>query len=150
MPCFPFMSTVNCDIEVELAHKSMSKMFYLNFGVDLYLFWSTSKHTVGYWLAKYPLSKMLYHKYNWLVFWLIVWVLWRYNLCRLFNGKSIFMKIVLFQTIQFGMSTQLNCQKHFYFNYSVYSNSSNSVLYKYRFCLHTVKCQNSSILNNSV
>ena len=38
-------------------------------------------------------------------------------------------------------------------SYSVYSNSSksaNSVLYKYRFCLHTVKCQNSSILNNSV
>ena len=28
------------------------------------------------------------------------------NLCRLFNTKSIFMQIVLFQTIQFSMSTQ--------------------------------------------
>ena len=38
-------------------------------------------------------------------------------------------------------------------NCSVYSNSSNSanpVKYKYRCCLHTVKCQNSSMLNNSV
>ena len=47
--------------------------------------------------------------------WLVVWVLWHINLCRLFNAKSIFMKIVLFQTIQFSMSTQFNCQKHFYF-----------------------------------
>ena len=30
------------------------------------------------------------------------------------------------------------------------SNLKNSVQYKYRFCLHTVKCQNSSILYNSV
>ena len=35
-------------------------------------------------------------------------------------------------------------------NYSIYSNSSNSAKYKYRFCLHTVKCQNSSILNKSI
>ena len=35
-------------------------------------------------------------------------------------------------------------------SYSVYSYSSNSVLNKYRFYLHRVKCQNSSILNNSV
>ena len=37
--------------------------------------------------------------------------------------------------------------------YSVYLNSynsNNSLLYKYRFYLHTVTCQNSSILNNSV
>ena len=53
-------------------------------------------------------------------------------------------KIVLFQTIQFRISThfkcqtvlfdQFNCQKHFYLSYSVYSNSSNSnnsVLHKY-------------------
>ena len=32
-----------------------------------------------------------------------------------FNAKSIFMQIVLFQAIQFSMSTQFNCQKHFYF-----------------------------------
>ena len=33
------------------------------------------------------------------------WVLWHINLCRLFNAKSIFIQI-LFQTIQFSMSTQ--------------------------------------------
>ena len=32
--------------------------------------------------------------------WLVVWLLRHFNLCRLFNTKSIFMKIVLFQTIQ--------------------------------------------------
>ena len=37
------------------------------------------------------------------------------NHCRLFNAKSIFMQIVLFQTIQFSMSAQFNCQKKFYF-----------------------------------
>ena len=44
---------------------------------------------------------------------LVVWVLWHGNLCRLFNAKSIFMQIVLFQTIQFSMSTQFNSQKLF-------------------------------------
>ena len=43
------------------------------------------------------------------------WVLWHFNLCRLFNAKSIFMKIVLFQTIQFSISKQFNCEKHFFF-----------------------------------
>ena len=47
--------------------------------------------------------------------WLVVWVLWHTNLWRLFNAKSIFMLIILFQTIQFSMSIQFNCQKHFYF-----------------------------------
>ena len=28
---------------------------------------------------------------KWLVCWLVAWVLWRINLCRLFNAKSIFM-----------------------------------------------------------
>ena len=37
--------------------------------------------------------------------WLVGWVLWHINLCRLFNAKSIIMKIVLFQTIQFRIST---------------------------------------------
>ena len=41
-----------------------------------------------------------------LVGWLVGWILWPINLCRLFNAKSIFMKIVLFQTIQFSISTQ--------------------------------------------
>ena len=48
-------------------------------------------------------------------FWLVGLVLWHINLYRLFNAKSIFMQIVLFQTLQFSMSTQFNCQKHFYF-----------------------------------
>ena len=39
--------------------------------------------------------------------WLVGWLgLWHINLCRLFNSKSIYMKIVLFQTIQFNISTQ--------------------------------------------
>ena len=37
--------------------------------------------------------------------WLVVYILWHINLSRLFNAKSIFMQIVLFQTIQFSMST---------------------------------------------
>ena len=47
--------------------------------------------------------------------WLVGWFLRHINLCRLFNAKSIFMQIVVFQTIQFCMSTQFNCRKHFYF-----------------------------------
>ena len=43
---------------------------------------------------------------GWLVGWL---VLWHINLYRLFNDKSIFMKIELFQTIQFSKSTQFKC-----------------------------------------
>ena len=48
---------------------------------------------------------------------LVDWVLWHINICGLFNAKSIFMQTVLFQTIQFSMSTQFNYQKHFYFNF---------------------------------
>ena len=36
----------------------------------------------------------------------VCWVLWHINLYKLFNAKSIFMKIVLFQRIQFRISTQ--------------------------------------------
>ena len=60
--------------------------------------------------------------------WLAGWVLWHINLCRLFNAKSIFMQIVLFQTIQFSMSTQFNCQNISISSYSVYSNRANSVV----------------------
>ena len=42
--------------------------------------------------------------------WLVCWVLWHINLCRLFNTKSIFMKIVQFQTLQFSISTQFKCK----------------------------------------
>ena len=64
-----------------------------------------------------------------LVGWL---VLWHINLCRLFNAKSIFMKIVLFQTIQFRISMQFKCNYSLIVknisisSYSVWSSSSNS------------------------
>ena len=34
--------------------------------------------------------------------WLVVWVLWHINLCRLFNAKSIFIQIVKLATIVKG------------------------------------------------
>ena len=46
---------------------------------------------------------------------LVVWGLWQINHCRLFNAKSFFMQILLFQTIRFSKSTQFNSQKHYYF-----------------------------------
>ena len=50
------------------------------------------------------------------------WVLWHINPCRIFNAKPIFKQIVLFQTVQFSISTQVNCQKHFYFKlFSLFS-----------------------------
>ena len=68
---------------------------------------------------------------------LCVMVGWVYgisiNLCKLFNAKFIFMQII--RSIS---------------NNSVCHNRADSVYYKYRFYLHTVKCQNSSILNNSI
>ena len=87
---------------------------------------------------------------------MVGWVLWHINLCRLFNAKSIFIKIVLFQTIPVRISTQFKRKYSLVMknisisSYSVElssSNSTNSVWCKYKFCLHTVKCQNSSILN---
>ena len=35
--------------------------------------------------------------------------LWHISLCSMFNVNSIFMKIVLFQTIQFSISTHFKC-----------------------------------------
>ena len=81
-------------------------------------------------------------------FWLVGWVLWHITLCRLFNAKSIFMQIVLFHTIQFSMNTQF-VKIISISSYSVYLNSSNSAKCKVQ-TLFTVKCQNNSILNNSV
>ena len=52
---------------------------------------------------------------------LVVWALWHINLCRSFHAKSIFMKIVLFKTIPFSISTRFQCkysltvEKHFFF-----------------------------------
>ena len=45
-------------------------------------------------------------------------------------------KPVQFQTIQFSISTQFRCKYN--------------LIVKYRFFLHSGKCQNSSMLNNSV
>ena len=42
---------------------------------------------------------------------MVGWFLWHINLSRLFDIKSS----VLFQTIQFSMNTQFNCEKHLYF-----------------------------------
>ena len=44
------------------------------------------------------------------LYWLVGWVLWHINLSRLFNAKSIFMNIVLLQTIQFRISTEFKCK----------------------------------------
>ena len=54
-------------------------------------------------------SAMLICEEGCLAGWLVVWVLWHLKLCRLYNAKSIFMKIVLFQTIQSSRSTQFKC-----------------------------------------
>ena len=44
----------------------------------------------------------------------LVW--WHINHCRLFIVKSIlYIKIVLFQTIQFNIRSQFKCRKEFYF-----------------------------------
>ena len=49
-------------------------------------------------MYKHLLIQNLYYITNkafWLVGWLVGWLgLWHVNLCRLFNAKSIFMKIV--------------------------------------------------------
>ena len=65
--------------------------------------------------------------------WLVGWILWHTNLWRLFNAKSIFMKLVLFQTIQFRISTQFKCKYSLIAkknisisSYSVLSSCSNS------------------------
>ena len=132
-----------------------SKMYYTRLGLfeHSYLNW-----WFGF-MAHQPLE-VIYVKSIFIhISWLVVWVLWYINLCRLFNAESIFMKILLLQTIQFSICMQFKCKyilivKNISISsYSVKSNSSNSansVEYEYRFYLQTVKCQNSSILNNSV
>ena len=48
--------------------------------------------------------------------WLVYWVLWHINLCRLFNAKSILCKqSVRLKTVHVSISTQFNGQKRFYF-----------------------------------
>ena len=50
------------------------------------------------------------HKLSYIIDWLVVWVSRHINICKLFNAKSIFMKILLFQTIQLSVSTQFKCK----------------------------------------
>ena len=60
---------------------------------------------------------------------------------------------ILFQTVQFNISTQFNCQKHFYFKlFSLVKQFKfkQFSLVEEQFCLQTIKCQNNSIPNNSV
>ena len=85
-------------------------------------------------------------------------VLWYINHYRLFNAKSTFIHIVIFQTIQFSMSTQSKCQKHSDFKpFSLVNKvkwfqlllciTNNSIKQSF---VYKVKYKNSSISNNSV
>ena len=64
------------------------------------------------------------------------------------------MKIVLFQTIQFRISTQFKCKYSLIVkNYSQFSQAVIIQLIPFSIStdfVYTVKCQNSSILNTSV
>ena len=48
------------------------------------------------------------------VCWLVVWVLWHMNLCRLFNAKYTFIQIIG-SILNKSVDHEFNCQKHFYF-----------------------------------
>ena len=74
---------------------------------------------------------------------LLIWVLWYINLCTLFDAKSIFIqKIVLFQIIQFNRNIVFVC---------IQLNGKTVLFQTIKLSISTqFKCQNSSILNNSV
>ena len=60
------------------------------------------------------ISSMKY--YNPKESWLVAWVLWNINFCRLFNAKSIFIQIISsISNNSQSMNTQFNWQKHIYF-----------------------------------
>ena len=68
-------------------------------------------------------------------------------------------EIVQFQTIQLNISTQFKCKyslivkRAFLFRAIQFSQAILIQLIQFiknRFCLHTITCQNSSMLNNSV
>ena len=59
--------------------------------------------------------RIIYLKYNSIlakIYWtrLVRWILWHINLCWFLNAKTIFMKIILFQTIPFSISMLLKCK----------------------------------------
>ena len=63
------------------------------------------------------------------------------------------LKTVLFQVVQFSKSTQFNCQKYFYFKTIQFIQTVLIQLIPFSISIDFVyisKCQNSSILNNSV
>ena len=66
--------------------------------------------------------------------WLVGWVVLHINLCRLFNAKSIFMQIVLFQTIHFFQTVLIQL-----IQFSISTDF-----------LYTFKYHNSSTYKNSV
>ena len=116
-------------------------------------FYGISTH-VGYFMPNPAYTYIRTYIFNTYIL-LVVWVLWHINLCRLFNAKSILALNNQFYFKQFSLACVLSLivKNISISSYSFYSNSSNSahsVLYKYRFSLHTVKCQNTLILNNSV
>ena len=88
---------------------------YAHFDASYASYNTTSLHKRILLISIYPYLRNMFFVFFVVVGWMVVWVLWHINLCWLFNAKSIFMKIILFQTIQFGMSTEFNCQKRFYF-----------------------------------
>ena len=81
--------------------------------------------------------------------WLVGWFVGFYGILTfvgyLMPNQFLCKKFVLFKTIQFSISTQFNCQKHFYFKlfkqlYVTIQLSVNTVFMS----------KNSSISNNSV
>ena len=105
---------------------------------------------------KYPfiviaLRSTLIGLYLWLVGWLVIWGLWPFYICRLFNAKFIFIQII--SSISNNSVEYSSFVKTFLFQAILLSQAvliqtiqfSISIIFVY-----TVKCQNSSISNNSV
>ena len=85
----------------------------------------------------------------WLVGWLVGCSLLRINICRLFNGKSIFMKIVIFQTNQFRISTQFKCKYCLIVKIFLFP----AIQFNQAFLIQLIQfsiSQDSSIINKSV
>ena len=82
---------------------------------------------------------------------MVGWFSWQINLFRLFNAKCILIQISSISTNLVIMITQFIVKNISISSYSVYSNNSNSAKYKNnKFCLHTVQCQNSFYIKQSV
>ena len=95
--------------KLSISEGILTHMYYFCF-VYIYIYIDIYKHTYIY----IHVCVILYIFYP-RCWWLVGLVVWHINLCRLFNAKSIFMRIVLFQTIQFSMSIHFNGKKTFLF-----------------------------------